>query len=140
MMQPASRFEYHPLHQRAGSCDIGIQARLAGWCRGRTLPSPPRGPGPWTPMPHARRSTALAAGIGRCLALPAVLAGVLLAWAPHVHAQTYFVDNQNPAATDTGPGTEEVPYRTILAAITAHRGPGITILVNPGIYREQLSV
>src|SRR5262249_24071975 len=55
-------------------------------------------------------------------------------------AATYYVDNQNPAATDAGPGTPATPYRTISAAVTQHGGPGNTILVSPGTYREQVSV
>ena len=53
---------------------------------------------------------------------------------------TYYVDNQNPAASDAGPGTLSTPYRTISAAVTQHGGPGNTILVMPGTYREQVTV
>jgi parallel beta-helix repeat protein len=55
-------------------------------------------------------------------------------------AATYYVDNQNPAASDAGPGTPATPYRTISAAVSQHGGPGTTILVSPGTYREQVSV
>ena len=70
---------------------------------------------------------------GLTLALLTILAGT-------AGAATYYVDNQNPAATDVGPGTPGTPYRTISAAVTQHGGPGTTILVSPGVYREQVSV
>jgi parallel beta-helix repeat protein len=55
-------------------------------------------------------------------------------------AATYYVDNQSPAASPLGPGTEAQPYNTISAAIAGHRGAGITILVKHGIYREQVQI
>ena len=64
------------------------------------------------------------------LALSSVLAGA-------AGAATYHVDNQNPAATDGGPGTAD---RTISAAVTQHGGPGTTILVGRGTDREEMSV
>ena len=56
------------------------------------------------------------------------------------HAATYYVDNSSPSCSDTGPGTESQPYCTIGAAAAAHKGAGITILVKPGVYREQVTV
>ena len=74
-------------------------------------------------------------------ALTAALPLALLAWlAPDAGAQTYYVDNQSAACSDLGPGTEAAPYCTINAAMAAHRGPGITIMVKPGIYREQVTI
>jgi len=55
-------------------------------------------------------------------------------------AATFYVDNQNSAATDGGPGTLAQPYRTITAAVTQRGAPGNTIEVRPGVYREQVSV
>ena len=55
-------------------------------------------------------------------------------------ASSYFVDGSNPACTDAGPGTAAIPYCTISAAVAAHGGPGVTVLVKPGIYREQVHV
>lgn len=82
--------------------------------------------------PAARRRL-----LRRCTFTCALLAcGV----AASASAQTWFVDNQHPSASDSGPGTEEQPYFTIQAAVTAHKGPGITIVVKPGVYREQISV
>ena len=56
------------------------------------------------------------------------------------HAATYYVDTQNPAATDSGPVTQAIPYRMISAAVSQHGGAGNTILVSPGVYREQVSI
>ncbi len=56
------------------------------------------------------------------------------------NAATFYVDNQNPAASDGGAGTLAQPYRTISAAVTQRGGPGTTIEVLPGVYREQVSV
>jgi len=53
---------------------------------------------------------------------------------------TYYVDNQHWAASPTGPGTEAQPYNTISNAIAAHKGPGVTIIVKPGIYRETVTI
>jgi len=64
-----------------------------------------------------------------------LMCGVAPAW-----AQTFYVDNQSPGASTAGPGTELQPYSTIMSAANAHKGAGITILVKPGIYREQVSV
>jgi parallel beta-helix repeat protein len=56
------------------------------------------------------------------------------------HAQTYYVDAQSGTCNNTGAGTQTQPYCTINAAITAHKGAGITIIVMPGTYREQVTV
>jgi parallel beta-helix repeat protein len=56
------------------------------------------------------------------------------------HAQTFYVDGQSGTCSSTGAGTELQPYCTIAAAMAAHNGPGVTIIVKPGIYREQITV
>lgn len=56
------------------------------------------------------------------------------------NAETYYVDNQSPNGSLAGPGTEGQPYSTITAAVAARRGPGVTIVVKPGIYREQITI
>src|SRR5262245_20745062 len=71
--------------------------------------------------------------MGMALALLAVLAD-------SAGAQTFYVDNQSAACSNTGAGTELQPYCTIAAAAAAHNGPGITIIVKPGIYREQVTI
>jgi parallel beta-helix repeat protein len=56
------------------------------------------------------------------------------------NAQTFYVDGANGTCSNTGAGTELQPYCTIAAAMAAHNGPGVTIIVKPGIYREQITV
>ncbi|MBD2767560.1 right-handed parallel beta-helix repeat-containing protein, partial [Hymenobacter sp. BT664] len=51
------------------------------------------------------------------------------------------VDNQNPAATPTGPGTPAQPYSSFTAALErawnqVRAGTGTKLLVHPGTYRE----
>ena len=55
-------------------------------------------------------------------------------------AATYVVDNQSLTCSPSGPGTEAQPYSTIAAAVAARKGPGVTIVVRPGVYREQIMV
>ena len=55
-------------------------------------------------------------------------------------AQIYYVDQASASCSPTGPGTEAQPYCTITAALNAHNGPGNTIRVKPGTYREQVTV
>jgi len=55
-------------------------------------------------------------------------------------AATFYVDNQSAGCSNSGAGTELQPYCTISAAVAAHNGPGTTIIVKPGIYREQVTV
>ena len=50
------------------------------------------------------------------------------------------VNARNPWSSNTGPGTALRPFRTITAAVAARGGPGVTILVSPGIYREQVPI
>jgi len=54
------------------------------------------------------------------------------------HAQTFYVDAAANCATATG--AQATPYCTIASAMAAHNGPGVTILVMPGTYREQITV
>jgi parallel beta-helix repeat protein len=77
---------------------------------------------------HSAVARAITAFVG--VALHAVVAS----------AATFWVDQQNPAATDAGPGTLETPYRTISAAVTQRGGAGNTIVVRAGVYPEQVTV
>ena len=52
---------------------------------------------------------------------------------------TYNVDVANPACSDAGAGTAAAPFCSISAA-AARTGPGDTVLVAPGTYREQVTV
>src|SRR5690349_20163324 len=56
------------------------------------------------------------------------------------HAQTYYVNGSSGTCSNTGAGTQTQPYCTIGAAMAAHNGPGVTIIVMPGTYREQITV
>jgi parallel beta-helix repeat protein len=51
---------------------------------------------------------------------------------------TLFVDRASPACSDTGSGTQTVPYCSIAPAAKAAQ-PGQTVLVSPGTYAEQVS-
>ncbi len=69
-----------------------------------------------------------------------VAPAMLMTLAGAAAAASYYVDNQNPAATDAGPGTQAIPYRTISAAVSQHGGAGTDVTVRPGVYREQVSL
>ena len=53
--------------------------------------------------------------------------------------QTYYVTGSSTLCTDSGPGSQVVPFCTIGAA-TKKAQAGDTVLVGAGTYREQLSV
>ncbi|MDQ3877201.1 MAG: right-handed parallel beta-helix repeat-containing protein [Actinomycetota bacterium] len=62
-----------------------------------------------------------------------------------IQDQTIYVDNGSAAASDTNPGTQGAPLRTIGEAV--HRaldarsgGVGTDIIIEPGVYREQLQI
>jgi uncharacterized protein DUF1565 len=50
----------------------------------------------------------------------------------------YYVDRSNPSASDSGPGTEQAPWRTILKAVNTARA-GETVLIKRGTYTESES-
>src|SRR5689334_13129970 len=72
--------------------------------------------------------------------LAACLGGLWLLAPSSARAATFYVDNSSPSCSNAGPGTESQPYCTISAAVAAHQGPGTTILVKPGTYREQVTI
>ena len=86
------------------------------------------------------------ASFRRCGIAPRGLVAAALALALHfgtvlpAAAAIYYVDNTNPACSSAGPGTQASPYCTISAAASQHPGPGNTILVVAGTYREQVSI
>ncbi|TMQ56084.1 MAG: PKD domain-containing protein [Candidatus Eisenbacteria bacterium] len=73
-----------------------------------------------------------------CLAVCWML--LLLGPGAAIGAGTFYVDNTSASCSNTGPGTEAQPYCTISAAIATRNGPGTTILVKPGIYREMATI
>ncbi len=91
-----------------------------------------------TPIPRARSAVHIFRGAGvRTLAVTLALSTSLGARAG---AQTYYVDNQSATCSNAGPGTESGPYCTIAAAVATHHAPAETIIVKPGIYREQITI
>ena len=58
--------------------------------------------------------------------------------APSARGRIYVVSVTHPRATDDGPGTEATPFKTISAA-AERAGPGDTVLVRAGVYRERVS-
>ena len=77
-------------------------------------------------------------GIGRRRG--AWLALGLLVAAASPAAAAYYVDIGSASCSSAGPGTEAQPYCTISAAVSAHSGPGVEIVVKPGIYRETVNI
>jgi len=51
--------------------------------------------------------------------------------------RTYFVDNRNPHAADSNPGTDDLPFRTINRAAQVLQ-PGERVVIMPGVYRERI--
>jgi hypothetical protein len=56
---------------------------------------------------------------------------------PLTFAKTYYVDNQNPRAADTNPGTKESPFLTIGQAARMLQ-PGERAVIMSGTYRERV--
>ncbi|GBC99141.1 hypothetical protein HRbin17_01662 [bacterium HR17] len=52
-----------------------------------------------------------------------------------IFAATYIVDIQHPKASDTNPGTPELPFKTISKAAEVVQA-GDTVIVKAGVYRE----
>ena len=78
------------------------------------------------------RAAALSAGFATAL----LAASVTLATAQ----TTVYVDNQSLSCSPSGPGTELAPYCTITDAMKSWKGAGVTIVVKPGVYREQVTI
>ena len=51
--------------------------------------------------------------------------------------RTYYVDNRNPRAADSNPGTKELPFLTINKAARALQ-PGERVVIMTGVYRERV--
>lgn len=71
--------------------------------------------------------------------IPALVAFVLLCLTVPSFGATLVVDQASPRAADTAAGTATAPLKTIGAAVAKVK-PGDTILVKPGIYREQVEL
>jgi len=60
---------------------------------------------------------------------------------PAARAERFlYVDKAHPSASDTGPGTANLPYRTITEALVANPDTGVTIIVRAGVYRERVAI
>ncbi len=94
------------------------------------MPGPSRSAGPRSPVqgPNLFVRLVVACGV------------LLLASASSVLAATYYVDGSNPLASDSGPGTSDLPFKTIRFAVSARGAAGAVILVQPATYREQVDV
>jgi len=55
------------------------------------------------------------------------------------HAATYEVTQQNPRASDDGPGSAERPWQTISKAAQV-AAPGDIVIIHGGVYRERVVV
>jgi len=61
-----------------------------------------------------------------------------ISWEEPLHfARTYYVDNQNPRAADSNPGTKELPFLTINKAAQVLQ-PGERVVIMTGVYRERI--
>ncbi len=56
---------------------------------------------------------------------------------PLQFSKTYFVDNLNPRAADSNPGTRELPFLTISRAAELLQ-PGERVVIMTGVYRERI--
>ena len=56
---------------------------------------------------------------------------------PLQFAKTYYVDNRDPRAADSNPGTREMPFLTINKAAQVLQ-PGERVVISTGVYRERV--
>ena len=59
--------------------------------------------------------------------------------------QTYYVNTGNTSASDQNPGTQALPFKTLVKAAEQAKsqnraGQGVQILIAPGVYRESVSL
>jgi hypothetical protein len=61
-----------------------------------------------------------------------------VSWEQPLHfTRTYYVDNRNPRAADSNPGTQELPFLTINHAAQLLQ-PGERVVIMTGVYRERI--
>ncbi len=53
-------------------------------------------------------------------------------------SKTYYVDNRNPRAADSNPGTKDLPFLTINRAAQVLQ-PGERVMIMTGVYRERVA-
>ena len=54
-------------------------------------------------------------------------------------SEEYYVDNNNPLASNSNPGTFDLPYQTIQFAVTKANLPGDVVYVRQGTYDERIT-
>jgi len=92
---------------------------------------------PGTARIAAARSVAFAPDVqGMLVALPPNLGSSIVTY-PSL--RQVYVDQSNPAASDSNPGTATAPWRSLAKAMVNLR-PGDEVVVGPGVYREQVNV
>lgn len=64
---------------------------------------------------------------------------LLLALAAPLSATTYHVEQNAPTASDSNPGSQDKPFKTISAGVAVLK-PGDTLLIGPGVYRETVRI
>ena len=74
------------------------------------------------------------------LVLVSALLGIAFSTTPAWAEKVVYVDVMHPGASDSGPGTTNVPYRTITEALLAHPDTGVTVVVRAGVYRERVMI
>jgi Right handed beta helix region len=73
-------------------------------------------------------------------AIHPLLVGVLMLLASRpISAASYEVAQRHPQASDDGPGTRERPWKTLAKAVSS-LGPGDTVLIRGGVYRERIVI
>jgi hypothetical protein len=128
---------------------------MAALARGTTnresMPADGSRPINWALLPHSFLMPTIIALL--CLCVPGlessargeVGTGVLLpdgrefvSWEQPLHfSKTYYVDNLNPRAADSNPGTQELPFLTINKAAQLLQ-PGERVVIMTGVYRERV--
>ncbi|HEY3002858.1 MAG TPA: right-handed parallel beta-helix repeat-containing protein, partial [Kribbellaceae bacterium] len=82
------------------------------------------------------RRTAI--GAASVLAVPTFL--VLTGTSASAAGTSYWVDNGNPLCSNSGTGSQTLPFCTISAGVAKAISPGDTVHVAPGTYREQVTM
>jgi hypothetical protein len=70
-----------------------------------------------------------------------MLVALVVVLALPLHAATFCVDGSSKTASDTNPGTEAEPWKTLArAGSAAELAPGDTVLLRSGVYREHFTI
>ena len=95
----------------------------------------------WSKSNREKSSVRFGLMAGLVVALSVLIGTTMFGTTPSAYAAgTFYVDKTSAACNDHGPGTEAIPYCKLATAVGAVGGPGTTIFVKPGTYREQITV